>query len=206
MNEGRISFWKIFWPTLVAMLIAFIIWVLFFFGILGGIIAVFSGDKEEVVVNKTILKMSLKGVVAENSDAQLDPYSFSIERKTGLSDLLYGLEKAEKDENISGVYLELDGLNCGISTARELREALIHFQNSGKFVVAYSAGELITLKQFYLTSAIKENYAFPTTRIEFLGLGTQYNYFKNMLDKLGVEMQVIRGRENHFKSAVEPFL
>ncbi len=206
MNENKISFWKIFWPTLVAVLIAFIVWVMFFFGVVGGIIAVFSGDKDDSFEKKTILKMSLKGVIAENSDAQLDPYSFSIERKTGLSDLLYGLEKAEKDENISGVYVELDGLNCGVSTARELREALIHFQNSGKFVVAYSAGELITLKQFYLTSAIKENYAFPTTRIEFLGLGSQYNYFKNMLDKLGVEMQVIRGRENHFKSAVEPFL
>ena len=206
MNENKISFWKIFWPTLVAMLIAFVVWIMFFFGIIGGIIAFFSGDKKESVVKKTILKMSLKGDITENSDAQIDPYSFSIERKTGLSDLLFGLEKAEKDENISGIYLELDGLNCGVSSARELRDALVHFQRSGKFIVAYSAGELITLKQFYLTSAIKENYAFPTTRIEFLGLGTQYNYFKNMLDKLGVEMQVIRGRENHFKSAVEPFL
>lgn len=206
MNEGRISFWRIFWPTLVAVLIAFIVWVLFFFGVIGGIVAVFSNDKEDSMDKKTILKMSLKGVITENSDAQIDPYSFSIERKTGLSDLLYGLEKAGKDENISGIYIELDGLNCGVSTARELREALIHFQKSGKFVVAYSAGELITLKQFYLTSAIKENYAFPTTRIEFLGLGTQYSYFKNMLDKLGVQIQVIRGRENHFKSAVEPFL
>ena len=206
MNESRISFWKIFWPTLVAVLIAFIVWVLFFFGVIGGLVAVFSSDKDDSIDKKTILKMSLKGVLAENSDAQLDPYSFSIERKTGLSDLLYGLDKAEKDENISGIYLELDGLNCGVSTARELREALIHFQNSGKFVVAYSSGELISLKQFYLTSAIKENYAFPTTRIEFLGLGSQYSYFKNMLDKLGVEMQVIRGRDNHFKSAVEPYL
>ncbi len=206
MTEKRISFWKIFWPAFTAIIVATLVYLLVFFGIIGGIIANVSDEESDENSSKTILHMTLEGEIAENSSSKLNPSSFSIDKKIGLSDILFGLEKAETDPNIKGLYLELSNVNCGISTAREIRRGLSKFQKSGKFIIAYSSGEIVTQKQLYLTTAIKDSYGFPGTMVEFLGLGTTPMFFKNTLDLLGVEMQVIRGRSNDFKSAVEPYL
>ena len=206
MTEKRISFWKIFWPTLIAIFVASTLYLLVFFGIIGGIIASIGKDEDDEHSSKKILHMTLEGQIAENSSSKLNPSSFSVEKKIGLSDILFGLEKAATDQNIKGLYLELSDVNCGVSTAREIRSALSKFQKSGKFVIAYSSGEMISQKQLYLTTAINESYGFPGTMVEFLGLGTEPMFFKNTLNLLGVEMQVIRGRSNDFKSAVEPYL
>lgn len=206
MNETKISFWKIFWPSLIALLVASIVWLLVFFGVIGGVIASLSSDNKEISLNNSILRMTLEGSISENSSSTINPYSFSIDKKVGLSDLLFGIKKAANDPTVKGIYLELKNVECGISTAREIRNALINFQRSGKYIMAYHSGELISFKQYYITSCLEENYAFPTSRVEFLGLGVNYSFFKNTLDKLGVEMQVVKGRSNDFKSAVEPFL
>lgn len=206
MTEKRFTFWKIFWPTFTAIIVASIIYALLFFGILGALFAGLSGEESDESGVKTILHMTLDGEIAENSSSKLNPSTFSIDKKIGLSDILFGLEKAKVDPNIKGLYIEFKGINCGITTAKEIRRAIGEFQKSGKFVVAYSSGEMISQKQLYVTSVVKENYGFPGTMVEFLGLGAEPIFFKNTLDLLGVEMQVVRGRNNDFKSAVEPFL
>jgi protease-4 len=206
MTEKRFSFWKIFWPTFTAIIIVSAIYALIFFGIIGAIIAGIANEESDENSSKTILHMTLEGVIAENSSSKFNPSTFSIEKKIGLSDILFGLEKAKSDPNIKGLYIEFNGIDCGISSAKEIRRAIGQFQKSGKFVVAYTSGEMISQKQLYVTSIVKENYGFPGTMVEFLGLGTEPMFFKNTLDLLGVEMQVIRGRSNDFKSAVEPFL
>ena len=206
MTEKRITFWKIFWPAFTAIIVSTAVYLLIFFGIIGGVIASVGGEDTDENSSNTILHMTLEGEIAENSSSKFNPSSFSVDKKIGLSDILFGLEKAETDENIKGLYLELSDINCGISSAREIRRALTKFQKSGKFVIAYTSGEMVSQKQLYLTTAIKESYGFPGTMVEFLGLGTEPMFFKNTLDLLGVEMQVIRGRNNDFKSAVEPYL
>jgi protease-4 len=201
----KITFWRIFWPTLIAVIVAALISMFAFFGVFGVLISTFSeDDKDENAIG--ILKMRLDGVVLENSKSEFDPYTLSVKEQLGLSDLLFGLEKAKKDPTIKGLYLELSNVNAGYATLKELKKGIESFQKSGKFVVAYNTGELITLKQLYLTSSAQENYGFPSTHIEFLGLGREYEFYYNTLTKLGVEMQVVRGRENHFKSAVEPYI
>ena len=206
MIEKRFSFWKIFWPTFTAIIIVSAIYALIFFGIIGAILAGLNNEETDENSSKTILHMTLEGIIAENSSSKFNPSTFSIDKKIGLSDILFGLEKAKSDPNIKGLYIEFNGINCGISTAKEIRRAIGKFQKTGKFVVAYTSGEMVSQKQLYVTSIVKENYGFPGTMVEFLGLGTEPIFFKNTLDLLGVEMQVIRGRGNDFKSAVEPFL
>src|SRR5690554_8197422 len=94
----------------------------------------------------------------------------------------------------------------GYSTATELRNAIQKFEeNSGKFVVAYHSGEATSLMQYYIASGAGENYGFHSTSFEFLGLGAELMFFKGLFDKLDIEMQVIRGKDNDFKSAVEPY-
>jgi protease-4 len=204
-KKVKISFWRIFWPTLTAIVLtSFIGWmvtILFF----GGLIAAFSTADVAGVKENTILHLTLKGEISEKGKANINPTDFTVDNSIGLRDLLYGFEKAKKDDNIKGIYIQLNDLSCGYSTTKEIRDAINDFEKSGKFVVAYNSGEVITQKEYYLASAANTNYGFPTSTMEFLGLGAELTFFKNALDKLNVEVEIIRGTNNDFKSAVEPF-
>jgi protease-4 len=171
----------------------------------GGVIVALSGNKETTVKENTILHLTLKGEIAEKGKTDLNATSLNVSNSIGLRDLLMGFEKAKKDSKIKGIYIELDDLNCGYATAKEIRDAINDFEKSGKFVIAYNSGELITQKEYYLTSAANLNYGFPSSTMEFLGIGAELTFFKNALDKLNVEVEIIRGNNNDFKSAVEPF-
>ncbi len=205
-EKRRGTFGRVFWPSLVANLvvtiIAFILFIVVVFGIIGSFS---SGDEMKSVSKNTILHLELKDAIAENSSSQFSPTSFSMDNKLGLSDILFGLKEAAKDKDIKGVFIEIQDLQCGYGTAREIRNAIKDFKKSGKWLIAYNGGEVITQKEYYVSSVVDDNYAFPTSMMEFLGLGAELMYFKNTLDKLDVEMQVIRGKNNDFKSAVEPF-
>ena len=205
MSEKKVTFGRVFWPSLVAILVVSIISIVIFFFVLGGIINGIGGSEPYAVKEKTILHMTLDGVIAEKSSTKFEVMSFETENKMGLSDLLYGLEKAKTDDKIKGIFIELNNVQCGFATAKEIRNAINDFEKSGKFAVAYSSGEVVTQKEYYISSAANEIYGFPTSTVEFVGLGAELMFFKNTLDKLEVEMQVIRGKNNDFKSAVEPF-
>lgn len=206
MSEKKVvTFGRVFWPSLVAILIVSIIGLLIFFSVLGGIIGGFSEETPLSLKPNTVLHLTLEGNIAEKSSAKFNPSAMGVDNTIGLSDILYGFKKAKEDKNVKGVFFEIKDAQCGVATAKEIRSAINDFEKSGKFVVAYLSGEMITQKQYYIASAANEIYAFPTSMMEFVGLGAEMMFFKNTLDKLGVEMQVIRGRENDFKSAVEPF-
>lgn len=208
MTDTKIPFSRIFWPTLVAIGIALSLGLVFFFLILGGIIGSFSefGPEPYAIENKSILHVTLKGTIQEKTNSEFDPSSFQFNVSVGLSDVLFALEKAKSDDQIKGIYIDIDELNCGISTARTIRQALNDFKKSSdKFVVAYFQGEAISQKEYYIGSVADQCYAFPTSSFMLTGLGSEAVFFKKLLDKLDVEVQVIRGQNNDFKSAVEPF-
>lgn len=161
--------------------------------------------EEPKAKDSTVLHMTLSGAIRERSSSTLNPSSFTMDKTNGLADILTGLEKAKEDKHVKGIYLELGNVQCGYATAMEIRDALKEFKKSGKFLVAYLNGEVITQKQYYISSVSDEVYGFSTSAMEFIGLGGELMFFKNTFDKLGIEMQVIRGSNNDFKSAVEPY-
>lgn len=201
MKSG-ISFGKIFWPALTASVIVVALLVIFFSALFGSLL---KGPKPFAVESNTVLHMTLSGPIGETSSAKINPTSFSLDNKTGLSALLFGLEKAAEDDNIKGLFIELDMPSCGYATASEIRKAINAFEEKGKFVITYFQGEAVGLKQYYIGSAANESYGFPTTMFEFGGLGAELMFYKGLFDKLDIEMQVIRGSNNDFKSAVEPY-
>lgn len=207
MSDNKITFGKVFWPSFLAVLIMSIIGLLIFFLILGGIIGSFGdfGPKPLAVKDKTVLHMTLDGQIAEKGENSFDASSFSVNKTIGLSDILYGIEKAKTDTKIKGIFIEIGDLNCGFATAREIRNAINDFEKSGKFAIAYNRGEMISQKEYYVASAADENYGFPSSNMEFVGLGAELSFFKGTLAKLDVEVEIIRGSNNDFKSAVEPF-
>lgn len=203
MTNKKVSFWRIFWPSLVAGVVILTLIFVLFAGAIGSLL---SSAPVYTVKDKTILHLQLKGEIGEISKNEININSFGMINRTGLADLLYGFEKAAKDDQIKGVFIELQNARCGYSTATEIRNAIKTFEKeSGKFVVAYHSGEAISLKQYYIASAASENYGFHSSMFEFLGLGTELMFYKGMFDKLDLEMQVIRGSNNDFKSAVEPY-
>lgn len=207
MTETKISFGKIFWPSFLAVFVAGLVGMIFFFLILGGIVGSFSefGPKPLAIKDKTILHMQLDGEILEKGKTEFDPSSFNLNETMGLPDILYGISEAKKDDKIKGIFIDIADVSCGMATAKEIRTALKDFQKSGKFVVAYNSGEYISQKEYYISSAAKESYGFPTSAFQMTGLGGELMFFKGMLDKLDIEVEIIRGSNNDFKSAVEPF-
>ena len=205
MSERKVTFGRIFWPSLWAALIVSVLGVIVWLIVIGSVIGSLEGDTGLKVEDHTVLHMTLNGEIQEMSASEFDPMNFKMNHSPGLVDILHGLEIAKTDKKIEGLFIELEGVSCGFSTAQDIRNAIKDFEKSGKFVVAYHSGEYVSQLEYYIASAATKNYGFPTTNMQMLGLGAELSYFKGTLDMLDVEMQVIRGSNNDFKSAVEPF-
>ncbi len=203
----NMTFWKTFWASLLASVVSGIIVLFIFFAVLSVMIASFGsafGSKQLVVEPNTVLHMEFDGEIGDRSYSEFDPQSFQILDQFGLVDILNGIEIAKNDPKIKGIFLHCDNISAGMATVKEIRDALADFQASGKFLVAYH--ENFTQKAYYLSSVANEFYVFPSGMLEFMGLGAEIMFLKGALEKLEVEMQIIRGSNNKFKSAVEPLI
>ena len=123
---------------------------------------------------------------------------------TGLNQIFHVIHQAKSDNKIKGIYLELSEIGAGYATTEEIRNALIDFKSSGKFIYAYS--DAISQKAYYLASVADSLVLNPVGMFDFRGLNAEHTFFKKALDKFGIEMQIVRGKDNKFKSAVEPFM
>ncbi|MDP4227391.1 MAG: S49 family peptidase, partial [Bacteroidota bacterium] len=199
------KFLKYTLATIVGVIIASAIIFFIFLGIVGSMIS--SGEKETVSISpKTILVMKLDQTIKERTSANplqnFDFKRFESQTALGLNDILLNIRKAKDDENIKGIFLDLGVIPAGINTIEEIRNALLDFRKSGKFVVAYA--DYYTQPAYYLATASNKIYLNPAGKLLFLGLKSQITFIKGTLDKLGLEPEIIR--HGKFKSAVEPLM
>tara|TARA_B100000795_G_scaffold85074_1_gene61782 strand:- start:2911 stop:4671 length:1761 start_codon:yes stop_codon:yes gene_type:complete len=171
-----------------------------------GIIAS-SGESEKLTLDKAhILKLELSGTiqdrVAENPFDIYGELMGSSESAMGLNDILSNISKAKNDPNIVGIYLEMGSLSAGFATIEEIRNALIDFKESGKFISSYS--EYYSQRAYYLASVSTTICIYPEGAMELKGLNSTIMFYTDALKKIGVEPQIIR--HGKFKSAVEPFM
>lgn len=165
-------------------------------------------DKPVRVEPNTILHIKLdKRILDRASESpfeNFDKFTGEFEDQLGLKkDILDNLKKAKTDEKIKGIFLDLELVSAGMATLDEIRTALLDFKTSGKFIYAYS--EIYSQKAYYIASVADSVFIYPEGVLEFRGLSTQIAFLKGLLEKLEVEPQIIRGKNNKFKSAVEPF-
>ena len=198
---------KNFFKYMLATIVGIIVVNLIFFFVFLIIVASFSGGKDEVKIeSSSILHLKFDYEIPERtSDNPLQNFDFSTLKTTqnlGLNDILKNIKKAKEDSNIKGIYLNMPNLNAGIATIEEIRNALINFRKSGKFIIAYN--EFYTQGSYYLATSANKIYLNPQGIVEFKGLHSEIMFFKGMLEKLGIEPEVIR--HGKFKSAVEPFI
>jgi len=168
-----------------------------------------SSSKKTVVVRpQTVLYMNLNYDIPERTTEQdftatLMGFSDSNTDMAGLNDIIANIDYAKNDPNISGIFLELSSVGTSTANIEELRHHIVSFRESGKFVITYS--ETMAQNAYYLATAGDEIYINPDGMLDIHGMASQVMFYKNMLDKLDIEIQIIRGPNNKFKSAVEPY-
>ena len=175
-------------------------------GILGivtlvGMVA--SSDTETVVKEKSVFVLNLEGLLVERvQDNPLNDIMGKNFQECGLDDILTSIRKAKDNENIKGIYLQAGIMDAPCASLEEIRNALKSFKESGKFIVAY--GDNYTQGMYYLASVADKVIVNPQGTIAWQGLASQTIFYKDLLKKIGVEMEIFK--VGTYKSAVEPFI
>jgi protease-4 len=171
-----------------------------------GIASAAGKEKVAKVEPNSVLKLDLNYSIPEKSNdnpfAGLDMFNTTPKKAVGLTEIRASIKKAKEDANIKGIYLEMGINDNGYATLEAIRQALIDFKKSGKFVYAY--GEVVSQKSYYLATAADKIFVNPNGGLELKGFGREIMYFKGMFDKLGIEVQDFHC--GSYKSAIEPFL
>lgn len=187
--------------SLVALVLLFFLMVSFFSVLVAG----FSdSDKTTTVSENSVLQLKLNGPITESeTENPLEglPFPGADEMGVGLLPLKQSIAHAKTDPAIKGIYLDVSSFQGGFAVAKEIRESLIDFRLSGKWVMAYS--ESYSESSYYLVSAADKVYLNPEGDLEFNGLAVEVSFFKRMFDKLEIKPEIFRVGD--FKSAVEPF-
>ena len=200
---------KTFLKMLLAVIAGIIITSLLFFvvmlSVLSGMAA--AGKKPATIPEKTVLVMKTGALIPDrtqnNPFTMIDPMTRSFTQTPGLNEILKNLKKAAEDEKVSGLLIENGTMLSGWATADELRTALLEFKKSGKFVYSYS-DYMLMQESYFISTAADAIWINPTSMFDFKGLAAEVTFYKDALEKLGVEVQVIR--HGKFKGAVEPFI
>jgi protease-4 len=196
------QFFKFVLATVVGIIIASIIPLI----LIVGIIAAAGSDKAVDVDANSVLHVKFDYPINErtpnNPFANLGFLGLDGEKSVGLNDILSSIKKAKADDNIKGIFLDESYMMSGQATTEEIRNALIDFKKSKKFVIAYS--EIYTQGFYYLASVADKVYINPKGIIEFRGFSSEVTFLKGALDKLGIEAQIIK--VGTYKSAVEPLV
>ena len=198
------SFFKYVLATITGIVISFVILFIVFMGIIGAIISSASSDQEVVVKTNSVLFLSFDYDINERNDnnpfGSLNLPGYST-KSIGLDDILARIRYAATDANIKGIYMDAGSIGTGFASLKAVRDELLTFKKTGKFVVAYNAG--YNQKAYYVASIADKVYVNPQGTIDFRGLSSSTMFYKDLLDKVGVEMQIVK--VGTFKSAVEPY-
>lgn len=197
------SVFKIFLAFILAGF-AFVFLIFLFFGI----VSLVSSGKPEVK-SHSILTINFNSEIVERGmDDSFSSFDFVTQTNSsviGMDDLKRALEAAKDDDKIDAVLLEFSGVMAGPSTLKDVRTLIDNFkEESDKPIYSYS--EIYTQKAYYLATAADSIFLQPGGLLEMSGLSANVAYYKNMFGKIGIKPEIIRGSNNRFKSAVEPFI
>ncbi len=204
------KFYKVVLAAFIGTLIALVINFFIKIGVVSSMISSISKSEAETsstVKPNSVLYMKLDYAIpdrtTDNPFGGLDFQTMESKDMTGMNDILRNIEQAQTDPNIKGIYMELSSIPTSTATLQEIRDKLIEFKESGKFIVTY--GESYSQSAYYMASVADKIYLNPEGALDLHGMASQVMFYKHLLDKLDIEMQIVRGPNNRFKSAVEPY-
>jgi len=197
------NFLKMALASTVGVFIAGIILYLFALVIMVGLVATMTTSKTKPLAENSVLKIDLKGQISDRvTPGPFDFFDTESTKKVGLTDILSAVRKAKDNDKIKGVYLNAGILSIGVASAQQLRDELVKFKESGKFIVAY--GENVTQNTYYIASVADRFFLNPEGVIDLHGLSATIQFEKGFYKNAGVEFQVFK--VGKFKSAVEPYI
>lgn len=199
------QFFKFMLASMAGFFLTMLIMGIFSLIVIASIIAM-AGKEKVVVKSDSVLLLTLTDPIPERSSDS--PFNFSestlftTNNSPGLLETIELIEKAAEDENIKGILLNLSTIGSGMATTEEIRNALLKFKESGKFIVAYS--EMYSQKAYYLATVADEICVNPEGSIDFRGMAGEITFIKGLLEKLDINAQIIR--HGKYKSAIEPLI
>lgn len=200
------QFFKFVFASMLGVFLSAFIFLVIMIAVIGAIVSSATSEKTVEVSDNSIMRISLDYPIKERTEKSplnnMNFSSFGSKKMIGLDEILLRIEAAKKDSKIKGIALDINGIGASFATLQEIRDALIDFKQSKKFVLAYSEG--YSQKGYYLASTADKVYLNPEGSVDFRGLSAQLSFFKGTLDKLGIEAQIIK--VGTYKSAVEPFI
>ena len=203
-ESGARKFWRVVFGSMLGFILSMV--VCFFLAVIFMLSMVASLTPSTAILkDNSILKITLSNQIVDratpNPFEDVDMGPFSASTTTGLDDILNCIEKAAADPKIKGIYLNVSSIIAAHATLEEIRNALLKFKESGKFIFAYS--DVYAQSAYYLATAADKIALNPKGDVTFNGLAAQVLFYKGLLEKLNVDIQVIRHGE--FKSAIEPY-
>lgn len=201
------QFFKFMFASFLGTLLTIIIGILIFSALIASLAALSEKQSAKVEPN-SILRINWHTAINDRAnDNPFENFDFAnmqSNKPNGLNVILKTLDKAGQDPNIDGIFLDMETIPAGLATSEEIRNKLLEVKEKGKFIVSYGNG--YDQKAYYLASVADEIYLNPEGMILFKGLHAQVVFLKGLLDKLEIDMQVVRGPNNKYKSAVEPLM
>lgn len=196
------DFIKFTFATVLGIIISSVLLSIIGIGMIFSILA--SSDTEVKVEPNSIMTISLNGTISERANE--DPFAMlssdSEIEAYGLDDILSAIQKAKDNDNIKGIYLDLNAVGAQPATLQEIRNKLKEFKESGKFIISYS--DNYSQGAYYLASVSDKVLMNPYGTITWMGVSSQFMSYKGLMDKVGVKMQIFK--VGTYKSAVEPFI
>ena len=194
------QFFKFLLASLLGTMVALGLFAFLGIGVLGSLASM--GEAKVNISDNSVLVVNTSNIIPDRTNnVQMDPFSFSDEKVLGLSDMQKCIENAATDDNIEGIYLKASSTGLPMASANSLRSSLEKFKESGKFIISYA--DNYSQNGYYMASVADSIYLNPAGSLEFRGYSATITFFKKMLDKLGVKMEVFYAGK--FKSATEPF-
>lgn len=176
----------------------------FFMGLMMLVSLAISSNQKPMIEDNSILRISLSGTISDRASS--NPWAIllgnDLAEQQGLDDMIKAIKVASEDEDIKGIYIEGGMLQSDFATLQELRKALLDFKESGKFIIAY--GESYTQGAYYVASVADKVLVNPSGMLDWHGLASQPVFYKDLMEKVGVKMQIFR--VGTYKSAVEPYM
>lgn len=198
------NFLKHIFATIIGVLITFTLIFVVLLMIMGALVQQSASPSSDPIPASSVLYLSLDHTIVEKTESTLlgDLNLPGMSKTIGLNDIVARIKAAKSDDNIEGIYLNPTTVGVGFASLKVIRDALIDFKTTKKFIVSYS--DMYSQKAYYLASVADKLYINPQGAIDFKGLSSSVIFMKDALDKLGVEMQVVK--VGTYKSAVEPYL
>ncbi len=194
------DFFKYVLATIVGIVILFVVMAILGAMSLVGMVA--SGEATKNVSDNSVLVVNLSGTMEEQAgDNTLNQFLGSAASSMGLQETLEAIQKAKENDNVKGIYIEAGSFSADYASLQEVRNALLDFKKSGKWIVAY--GDIYTQATYYLCSVADKVWMNPSGEIDWHGMASQPIFVKDLLAKVGIKMQVIK--VGKYKSATEMY-